>query len=227
MNCGEIVVDDGGDDAFAEVVVADIEAAGVLAELEAVASARPDQVVVDLPLRDFAALGVGLVVAADGGERRVGAASGEHDGEGLEDLSVVVRQEEARVPACAGVELVDEIGREEVGVAGDQRALRLRRVGVEDRIDGVGVCGLQAGILLEAVPDAVVRVDGVVDLEDDEVFAVGVVHRLRALVGAAAPLKRLPRTARRAAARHSHRAGRRAPARACLRCCCRAPNIDW
>jgi len=40
-------------------------------------------------------------------------------------------------------------------------------------------------ILLEAVPDAVGRVDGVVDLEDDEVFAVGVVHRLRTLVGAA------------------------------------------
>jgi len=35
-----------------------------------------------------------------------------------------------------GVELVDEVGREEVGVAGDQRALRLRRIGVEDRLMG-------------------------------------------------------------------------------------------
>ena len=76
-------------------------------------------------------------------------------------------------------------------VAGDQRALRLRRVGVEDGIDRVGVGRLQAGVLLEAVPDAVVRVDGVVDLEDDEVLAVAVVHRLRALVGAAGAVEQI------------------------------------
>jgi len=37
---------------------------------------------------------------------------------------------------------------------------------------------LQAGILLEAVPDAIVCIDGVVDLDDDQIFAVAVVHRL-------------------------------------------------
>ena len=79
----EIVVDHDGHHAFAQIVVAYIQPARVLAELEAMASMRPDEVVVDLPLRNFAALGIGLVVAADGGEGRVGAASGEHDGKGL------------------------------------------------------------------------------------------------------------------------------------------------
>jgi hypothetical protein len=214
----EIVVDDGGHNALAEVVVADVEPARVLAELEAVAAARPDQVVVDLPLRHLAALGVGLVVAADGGEGRVGAAAGQHDGEGLKHLRVVVGQKEAGIPARAGVELIDQVRREQVRVAEHQRPLRLRRIRVEDGVDGVGVGGLQAGVLLEAVPDAVVRVDGVVDLDHDQVFAVAVVHRLGADVGAAAPSSRPCR----AAARRSHRAGRRAPASACLRCCCRA-----
>ena len=188
---GEVVVDHGGHHAFAEIVVADIEPARVLAELEAVAPARPDEVVVDLPLRDFASLGVGLVVAADGGEGSVGTAPGEHDGESCQHLRVVVGQKEAGVPARAGVELIDQVRREEVRIAGDQRPLRLRRVGVEDRVDRVGVGRLQAGVLLEAVPDAVVCIDGVVDLEHDKVFAVGVVQRLRALVGAAGTIEKM------------------------------------
>ncbi len=113
----------------------------------------------------------------------------EHDGEGLQHLRVVVGLEDARVPACAGIELVDEIGSEDVRVTGHQRALRLRRIGVEDRIDGIGVGGLQAGVLLKAVPDGVVGADGVIDLDDDQIFAVAVLKRLLALVGAAAAVK--------------------------------------
>ena len=109
----EIVVDHVGHNPFAKIVVAHVEPAGVLAELEAVASMRPDQVVVDLPLGDFAALRVGLVVAAKRGEGRVGTASGQHDGKGLEHLRVVVGQKEAGIPARAGVELIDQIRREE------------------------------------------------------------------------------------------------------------------
>ena len=69
-------------------------------------------------------------------------------------------------------------------VAEHKRPLRLRRIRVEDRIDRIGVRGLQAGVLLEAIPDAVVRVDRVVDLDHDQILAVAVVQRLRALVGA-------------------------------------------
>ena len=79
----QIVVDHAGHNAFAQIVVADVQPARVLAKLEAVASARPDEVVVDLPLRHLAALRVGLVVAAKRRERRVGTAPGQHDGKGL------------------------------------------------------------------------------------------------------------------------------------------------
>ena len=76
-------------------------------------------------------------------------------------------------------------------VAGHQSALRLRRVRIEDRIDRVGVRGLQPRVLLEPVPDVLLRVDGVVDLDHDQVFAVAVVQRFLALVGAAAAVERL------------------------------------
>ncbi len=72
------------------------------------ASVAPDEVVVDLPLGDFAALGIGLVVAAEGSERGIRAASGEHNGEDLQHLRVVVGQKKAGIPTGAGVELIDQ-----------------------------------------------------------------------------------------------------------------------
>ena len=97
-----------------------------------------------------------------------------------------------RVPACAGIELVDEIRAEDMRVTRHQRALRLRRIRIEHRIDRIGVCGLQARVLLKPVPDAVVAIDGVVDLHHNQILAVAVVQRLLALVGAAASIKEVP-----------------------------------
>ena len=87
---------------------------------------RPDQVVVDLPLRHFAALGIGLVVAADRRKRRVGASSGQHNRKSLEYLSIVIGQKEARIPARPWVELIDQIRREQMRVPKYQCPLRLR-----------------------------------------------------------------------------------------------------
>ena len=70
-------------------------------------------------------------------------------------------------------------------VTDDECALRLRRIGIEDRIDRIGVGRLKPGVLLKAVPDAVLRIDGVIDLHHDEVFAVAVVERGLSLVRAA------------------------------------------
>ena len=136
-------------------------------------------------------MSVGLVVAADGGEGRVGAASGEHDGKGCERLRIVVGKEEAGIPACARIELIHQVRREEVRVSGDERALRLRGVGVKDGVDGVGVGGLQTGVLLEPVPGTVIRAYGVVNLEDDQILAVLVIHRLGALVGASGAVEEI------------------------------------
>ena len=98
-------------------------------------------------------------------------------GKVCERLGVVVRLEDARVPACSGVELIHQVRAEDVRVAHNQRALRLRRIGVEDGVDGVCPFRLQARVLLKAIPDAVFGVDGVIDLHHDQVLAIAVVQR--------------------------------------------------
>ena len=65
---GQIVIDGRGHAALAQIVVAHVDAARVDAEAVLLLAADPVQVVVDLPLRDFAALRIGIVVAADGGK---------------------------------------------------------------------------------------------------------------------------------------------------------------
>ena len=135
---------------------------------------RPDQIVVDLPLSDLAPLGVDVVKATDGCKRRVVGARLEHNGKIRLNLGVVVWLEDARIPARSGIELVDQIRREQMGVANSQCVLRLRRVGIEDGVDRIGIGGLQARVPLEAIPYAVVGVDGVIDLDDDEIFRVAV-----------------------------------------------------
>ena len=84
------------------------------------------RVVVDLPLRHLAALGIGIVIAADRREGCVVGASCQHDRKGCKHLGIVVWLEHARVPACAGVELVDEAGAKDVCIAQHQGPLRLR-----------------------------------------------------------------------------------------------------
>jgi hypothetical protein len=61
-------------------------------------------------------------------------------------------------------------------VTHDQGALRLRRIGIEDGVDRIGPFCLQAGILLEAIPHAVLGVDCVVNLQHDQVLAVVVIQ---------------------------------------------------
>jgi hypothetical protein len=74
-------------------------------------------------------------------------------------------------------------------VTHDKGALRLRRKGVEDGVDRIGPFCLQAGVLLEAIPDAVFGVDRVIDLQHDEVLAVAVVQRPLPLGRAAAAIE--------------------------------------
>ena len=105
---GKVIVEDIGHDPLAQVVVADVDAAGVDAELEGMSVARPDQIVVDLPLRHLTALGVGIVITADGREGCIVGASCQHDRKGGKHLGIVIWLEHACVPACARVELVDE-----------------------------------------------------------------------------------------------------------------------
>ena len=76
-----------------------------------------------------------------------------------------------------------------MGVAEYKGPLRLRRVGVEHGIDAVGVGSLQSRVLLKAVPDAVVRTDGVVYLDHYQIFAIAVIQRLCPYIGAAGSIE--------------------------------------
>ena len=173
----QVVVGNSRHNAFSEVVVAGVDAAGVDAEVQSVPPARPGQVVVDLPLRDLAPLRKRIVQATDGGEGRAVAARDEHDGEDPQRLGVVARLEDAGVPVRSRIELIHQSRTEQMRVTDDQGALRLRRVGVENRVDRICPFRLQARILLEAIPDAVFGIDRVIDLQHDEVLSIAVVQR--------------------------------------------------
>jgi hypothetical protein len=98
----KIVVDNSGYNAFAQILVTHVQPARVLAEFEAMPSMRPDQIVIDLPLRHLAALRVRLIVPANRGEGRVGTPAGKHNGKGIEHLRIVVGKKKTRIPAHAG-----------------------------------------------------------------------------------------------------------------------------
>ena len=160
----KVVVGDCRHDAFPKVVVAGVDAACIDAEVQGMLPACPGQVVVDLPLRHLATLWESIVQAADCSEGNAVTVRCQHDRKCLLHLRVVVRLEDAGVPACSGIELIDEVWTEQMRVPRDQRALRLRRKGVEDGVYRISPFCLEARVLLEAIPDAVFGVDRVVDL---------------------------------------------------------------
>ena len=124
----QIVVDGSGHTSLAQIVVAHVDTARVHAELESVAAARPDQVVVDLPLRHVAALRIGVVVAADGGEWRAVGAGGQHDWEfRLAPAEKLLGSKMLLYQLTPGLNWLTRFGLKDVRVADHQRPLRLRR----------------------------------------------------------------------------------------------------
>jgi hypothetical protein len=187
----EIVVDHDGRHPFAEIVVAHVQPAGVIAELEAMPFMCPNEIVVDLPLRHFAALCISLVVPAKRGKKARWnclrpTRSGRSGASGSSCWA-----ERGLNTTCTGVELIDQIRSEEMRIAEHKSTLRLRGIGVEDWIDRVGVRSLQAGVLLKAIPDAVLLAEGVVDLDDDQILAVLVVQGLCTFVGTTRAVERV------------------------------------
>ena len=160
----QIGVGDGGDGAFSEVEVVQAEDAGVGSEAEFVRAVAPGEVVVDEEAGGAAALHPGVVEAAEGREG-IRAAALEDDGESGESLLEIGGAEEAFVPGEGGIEVVDEVLREDVRVARGEGVERLRGDGVEQGIDGIGPGGLQAGVGLEAEPGGVLRIDVVVEAD--------------------------------------------------------------
>ena len=85
------------------------------------------------------------------------------------------------VPGKRRIEIVHQILRKDVRVSRRKRVERLRGNRVEERVDGIGVGGLQAGVGLKAKPGRVLLIDVVVDA-----------HRLHLLVVVAGMRNALP-----------------------------------
>ena len=117
------------------------EDADVRAEPEFVCTVTPGEIVVDEKSRSTPTLKPGVVKPSDGGEWGISTASLQDDGESGQRLREVAGCEEALVPGERRVEVVHQVLREDVRVSRRERIKRLRRNGIEQRIDGVGEIG--------------------------------------------------------------------------------------
>ncbi len=111
-------VGDRGNAAFAEIVIVQAEDSGVGSEAEFVRAVAPGQIVVDEKARSAPALHPGIVEAADGGEGRIGSASLQHDRESRQRLLKIAGREQAFVPGKARIEIVHQVRRKNVRIAG-------------------------------------------------------------------------------------------------------------
>ena len=116
-----------------------------------------------------------------------------HDRKGRERLLKVAWAEQALIPGECRIEIVHQVLRKHVRISGRERVERLRRNGVEQRIDRVGVGGLQAGVGLKAKPGGVVRVDVVVDAGRLHLLVVVAGMRNALPIGAAVSVRRIAR----------------------------------
>ena len=137
-----------------EVVVADIVAAEVLAELERVIAPRPGEVVDDLVLGNVAPLW-------EAGRPIVRAGEVVYAGILVEGLSIIERSrrrgrgEQCCVVAEGRRKLVGEVWREHVSFRSLCIPGRLRRQGVESCIDGIDRRGLRAMVELVTAKEVV------------------------------------------------------------------------
>ena len=121
--------------AFAEIVIVQPEDAGVGSEAELMRADGPRQIVVDEEAGRAASLHPGVVQPAEGRKGRVRAAAFEHDRKRRQRLLKIGRSEQALVPGERRIEIVHQIRRKDMRVAGGEGVERLRRDGVEQRID--------------------------------------------------------------------------------------------
>ena len=180
----------GGNGTLAEVVIIQAEDADVGAEPQLVRAVAPGEIVVDEEARSAPSLQPGVVEASDGGEGGVGADALQHDGESGQRLLKVAGREEAFVPGERRVEVVHQVLREHVRVACCEGIKRLRRDGVEQRIDGVGVGSLQSGVGLKAEPRRVIGADVVVDTGGLHLFVIVAGMRNSFTIGATVAVRR-------------------------------------
>ena len=142
---------------LAEVIVVEPENAGIRAEPKVMRARSPCEVVVDEKARGASALNPCVVLSAERAERCAAAGTLQHDRERRQCLLQVRGTEQAFVPRERRVEVIHQMRRKDVCVARGEGIERLRRDGVKQRINRIGVSGLKPGIGLYANPQDVVR----------------------------------------------------------------------
>ena len=137
----------------------------------------PGEVVVDKEPGRASPLDPGVVESSDRGKRRIRAAALQHDRECGERLLKITRTEQASIPGKRRIEIVHEILRKDVRISRCKRIQGLRRKSVEQRIDGIGVGGLESVVRLKAEPGGVFLIDVVIDPNRLDLFVI--VARMR------------------------------------------------
>jgi hypothetical protein len=156
-------VGDGRDRSLAEVEVVQAKNPRIGSEAQLVRPDAPCKIVVDEKPRGAPSLHPRVVQAADRGEGRIRAAALQNNRECGEGLLKIDRREYAPLPGKCRVEIIHEILREDMRISRRKRVQGLRRKSVEQRIDGIGVGGLESVVRLKAKPRGVVLIEVVID----------------------------------------------------------------
>src|ERR1700756_510292 len=109
----------------------------------------PGEVFVDKEAGDAPPLDPRVIESSNCGERSIRAAAFQYDGESSESLLQVAWPEQALIPRERGIEVVHKILREDMRISCSQGVKGLRRNGVEQSIDGIGVGRLESVVGLK------------------------------------------------------------------------------
>src|SRR5580700_5093221 len=112
-------------------------------------SKAPGKVVIDKKARGASPLYPCVVQSADRRERRIRAAALQNDRECGERSLEIRGPEQALVPRERRIEIIHEILGKDVRISRRKRVQGLGRKSVEQRIDRIGVSGLEPGVRLK------------------------------------------------------------------------------
>src|ERR1700683_87304 len=115
-------------------------------------SNTPGKVVVDKKTGGAPSLYPCVVQSADGCERRIRTAALQNNRKCGERFLEIRGSEQALVPRERRIEIIHQILRENVRICRGKRVQGLGRKSVEQRVDRIGVGGLESGVRLKAKP---------------------------------------------------------------------------
>ena len=132
----------------------------------------PGKVVIDKEPGGASPLYPCVVQSADRCERRIRTTALQDNRECSKRFLKIRGPEQALIPRERRIEIIHEVLRKDVRVSRCKRVQRLGRKSVEQRVDRIGVGGLEPGIRLKAKPRGVFLIDVVIDASRLYLFVV-------------------------------------------------------